>query len=145
MSQSSGNFTFAIFQIDGCLSLGKKVDIWSLGIMAIEMKDGEPPYLHEAPLRALFLIASTGRPEIPSWNQMTPEFQDFLDRCLQVRFFVEIKSGNWTCPYFQVEVEARSTAEDLLTHPFLNKSRELKTLGPLIRAAKRELGKPLIH
>ncbi|CAG9772400.1 unnamed protein product [Ceutorhynchus assimilis] len=102
---------------------GKKVDIWSLGIMIVEMLDGEPPYLKAPPIRALYLITVNGRPNILRWDSCSPKLQDFIDQCLQV------------------DVDNRAIAEDLLQHEFLEERMELKSLTPLIRAAKRILHK----
>ncbi|KAL8834606.1 MAG: hypothetical protein Q9170_003682 [Blastenia crenularia] len=97
---------------------GRKVDIWSLGIMAIEMVEGEPPYLTESPIRALYLIATNGTPKIKEEHELTATFRDFLNFALKV------------------DPEKRASAHDLLRHPFMQTAEPLINLAPLVRSAR---------
>ncbi|KAE8231467.1 hypothetical protein CF326_g3523 [Tilletia indica] len=99
---------------------GAKVDIWSLGIMAIEMIENEPPYLDEEPLKALYLIATNGTPSLKKPEKVSNELKSFLAVCL--------------C----ADVRSRATADELLQHPFLGKSCPASSLAPLLRFRARE-------
>lgn len=57
-------------------------DIWSLGITALEMAEGRPPYGDIHPMRVIFMIPSKPPPSFRNIDQWSPEFLDFTTRCL---------------------------------------------------------------
>ncbi|XP_054139220.1 serine/threonine-protein kinase PAK 1-like [Melozone crissalis] len=62
---------------------GPKVDIWSFGIVGIEMVEKEPPYWDQSHTSAQRLIATEGTPQLQQPNQFSPCLHDFLSCCLQ--------------------------------------------------------------
>jgi len=80
---------------------GVKVDIWSLGIMIMEMAEGDPPYMEFPPLRALFLITTKGIPDLKEPNKWSASFRDFVALCLEK------------------DADKRPDADALLEHEFM--------------------------
>ncbi|KAH0792496.1 STE family protein kinase [Histomonas meleagridis] len=97
-----------------------EVDIWSLGIMCIEMADGAPPYMDEPPMRALYLIVVNGVSGCADKSQWSPQFNDFCSKCLER------------------DPSKRPSAEELLRHPFLSKVSTKKEIAEVIKFAMTE-------
>ncbi|KAJ7995214.1 hypothetical protein DPEC_G00242220 [Dallia pectoralis] len=97
------------------LPYGPEVDIWSLGVMVIEMVDGEPPYFNEPPLKAMKMIRDNLPPKLKNLHKVSPLLKGFLDKLL-VR-----------------DPAQRATANELLKHPFLGKAGPPSCIVPLMR------------
>lgn len=80
------------------------VDMWSFGILCMELADGEPPYIDQLPLRALFLISTQGIPDVKNPTHWSANFTNILDVCLT------------TNPVL------RPTASNLLKHAFFKQA-----------------------
>ncbi|KAF7287419.1 hypothetical protein GWI33_001393 [Rhynchophorus ferrugineus] len=92
-------------------------DIWSLGITALEMAEGKPPYGDIHPMRAIFMIPTKPPPSFREPDKWSAEFIDFVSVCL-------IKNP-----------EERATATDLLVHEFIGNAKAPNILNAMIQEA----------
>ncbi|KAG1011702.1 hypothetical protein G6F27_003511 [Rhizopus arrhizus] len=97
----------------------QKVDIWSLGVVLLEMAEGDPPYVEHPPLRALFLIASNGLPPLKEPENWSEEFKDFLRLCITE------------------DQDKRPDADTLLKHSFLSSVATTKDMIKVIEETRR--------
>ncbi|KAH3764110.1 myosin heavy chain kinase [Pelomyxa schiedti] len=87
-------------------------DVWSTGIMCMEMAEGEPPYIAHPPLRALFIISTRGIPPLNNTeHQWSCNLESFLSLCFR-------------------PAETRPSSATMLTHPFFDMASGPQALTP---------------
>uniref|UniRef100_A0A8B9LVB4 Myosin IIIB n=1 Tax=Astyanax mexicanus TaxID=7994 RepID=A0A8B9LVB4_ASTMX len=101
-------------------SYDARCDVWSLGITAIELADGDPPLSEMHPVKALFKIPRNPSPTLRHPEQWCRSFSHFIAQCLIKDF------------------EARPSVTHLLEHPFVKQAHGKDTalrkqLSALIR------------
>ncbi|GKT32344.1 hypothetical protein ADUPG1_006523 [Aduncisulcus paluster] len=103
---------------------GTAADIWSVGILLIELLEKVPPFSDIHPSRVLMTIARMSTPPtLSDPSKFTPELLDLLHRILQI------------------DPDERNTAQQLLQHSVFKKvtGQEQSILAAMIEQAKKNI------
>ena len=99
-----------------------RVDIWSLGILCVELAEMRPPLFDLIPLKALFIITDYNKPPPTLQDPKSfPKLDLFISNCLDKNPF------------------NRKSASDLLEHPFVKESKSPLLLIELVDRFKQQL------
>ncbi|XP_024989733.1 serine/threonine-protein kinase dst1 isoform X1 [Cynara cardunculus var. scolymus] len=97
-----------------------KVDVWALGVSAIEMAEGFPPRSNVHPMRVLFMISIEPAPMLEDKEKWSLVFHDFIAKCLTK------------------DPRIRPTASELLKHKFIEKCKSgASAMLPKLERAKQ--------
>ncbi|CAN1823691.1 Serine/threonine-protein kinase 1 [Linum perenne] len=98
-----------------------KVDVWALGISAIEMAEGLPPRSSVHPMRVLFMISAEPAPMLEDKEKWSLIFHDFVAKCLTK------------------EPRSRPPAFEMLKHKFIERCIKVgaSAMLPKIEKAKK--------
>jgi p21-activated kinase 1 len=94
-----------------------KVDVWSLGVLGVELADKHLPFVSQRPLYTVYCVISNPVPSLAEPEAWSDSFNNFLSKCLQKR------------------PKQRPNITELLHHPFLSQTdprslyRYLETSG----------------
>lgn len=100
-----------------------KADIWSVGITAYELAEGDPPYANLHPMKVLHLIPRNPPPTLPARHYKL--LQDFVQQCLTR------------------DSRQRPSASELLRHKAIRTAAPKAILAPLAsRHAQRAREEP---
>lgn len=85
---------------------GSRADVWAIGILAIELAHGHPPFHEMHPTRMMFQILRNPPPTLYRPANWSPNFNDFIAECLEKNH------------------EHRPYLMEVLEHPFLTELPE---------------------
>ncbi|PIC26844.1 hypothetical protein B9Z55_019295 [Caenorhabditis nigoni] len=91
-----------------------RADIWSFGVMLIEMVEGEPPFFNDQPFQAMKRIRDEPESRFSRHAKVSHELTDLLSHCI-------VK-----------DINQRWSSRDLLHHPFFVKAQHSSSIAPLL-------------
>eukprot|EP00823_Brevimastigomonas_motovehiculus_P003195 TRINITY_DN1934_c0_g1_i1.p1 TRINITY_DN1934_c0_g1~~TRINITY_DN1934_c0_g1_i1.p1 ORF type:complete len:603 (-),score=131.06 TRINITY_DN1934_c0_g1_i1:102-1910(-) len=89
-----------------------KADVWSLGVTAIELAEGEAPHFHLPPFKVMSEIVRGSAPTLRHPELFSKDLNDFISKCVEK------------------EISKRPSAMELLLHPFVRNATDKQVLRP---------------